>query len=268
MREFFEEDVSIGTVASLQTFGSFAANFHPHVHALITDGAFHPDGTFERLSYWDSSALTEVYRRLVLAALRREHRLSEEFHRLLLSWVHSGFSVHVGPVILPDDGDSLEHVGRYITRAPLKIDALRETARSVVVRTPYDPRTGQRDLELDPLELIHRLCQQIPAPRQHLVRYYGHYSNRSRGARREHPAPEASSTVDEDLTPEGRIRRRSWARLLRRIFEVDPLLCPRCDVEMKIVSVLTEPSVVDRIVRHMVTTGKTSPFAERAPPTQ
>ena len=47
---------------------------------------------------------------------------------------------------------------RYITRAPLKIDALRKAARSVAVRPPYDPRSGQHDLELDPLEFVHRLC--------------------------------------------------------------------------------------------------------------
>ena len=46
----------VGTVASIQTFGSFAANFHPHVHAIITEGAFHvgPDGRveFERVPWW------------------------------------------------------------------------------------------------------------------------------------------------------------------------------------------------------------------------
>ena len=31
--------------------------------------------------------MTEIYRRLVLAALRKENRLSEEFHKVLLSWV-------------------------------------------------------------------------------------------------------------------------------------------------------------------------------------
>jgi hypothetical protein len=33
------------------------------------------------------------------------------------------------------------------------------------------------------------------------------------------------------------------------------------------VAVLTEPTVVDRIVRHVGRTGGTSPFGQRAPPT-
>ena len=45
-------------------------------------------------------------------------------------------------------------------------------------------------------------------------------------------------------------RRRSWARLLRRIYEVVPLVCPRCGEELKVVAVITDPVVVDRIQAH------------------
>jgi len=264
---FGDRHLSVGTVAALQTFGSYAANFHPHVHALISDGAFREDGSFERWWHWNAPALTEIYRRLVLAALRKENRLSEEFHKVLLSWVHPGFSVHVGPAILPDDKAALEHLARYCTRAPLRIDGLKETAQGIVVRTPPDPRTGQTQLTLDPLQLIHRLGQQIPAPHQHLVRYYGYYANRSRGARAARGQAPVHGSVDvEDDSPNLRARRKSWARLLRRIFEVDPLLCPKCQSPMKIVSVLTDPPVVDRILRHLQRTFGNDPFRERAPP--
>ena len=45
-------------------------------------------------------------------------------------------------------------------------------------------------------------------------------------------------------------RRAGWARLPQKIFEVDPLLCPRCRVPLELVSVITEPKVVDRILAH------------------
>ena len=45
--------------------------------------------------------------------------------------------------------------------------------------------------------------------------------------------------------------RRAQAQLLHRIFEIDPLLCPQCGAEMKVVSVITEPEVVDRILKHV-----------------
>jgi hypothetical protein len=41
-----DRTVVSGCVALIQTFGSFAANLHPHVHALFTQGAFRRDGEF------------------------------------------------------------------------------------------------------------------------------------------------------------------------------------------------------------------------------
>jgi hypothetical protein len=100
------------TVAALQTFGSYAATFHPHVHALVADGVFAPHGSFERVRRWDQQALRELFRRLVLVALLRDQRLIEETRLQLLGWMHSGFSVHVGPPILPDETRLLEHLAR------------------------------------------------------------------------------------------------------------------------------------------------------------
>ena len=149
------------------------------------------------------------------------------------------------------------------------------------VQTPYDPRTGQRTLELDDLELIRRLCAQIPAPRQHLVRYFGWYSSRARGDRGRRKSGESGNgaprsevdvradTEHRDDSPAARSRRRSWARLLRRIFEVDPLLCPQCGVEMKRVAVIQDLGVADRILAHLRRIGGNDPWqrtAQRGPP--
>jgi len=60
--------------------------------------------------------------------------------------------------------------------------------------------------------------------------------------------------------------RASWARLLRKILEVDPLLCPRCCVQMKIVSIIIDPAVVDQIIRHLAHAAAPDPFEERPPP--
>ena len=50
---FAEHDVTPDLVVSIRTFGSYAANFHPHVHALVTGGAF-TEGEFLRLPYFDA----------------------------------------------------------------------------------------------------------------------------------------------------------------------------------------------------------------------
>jgi hypothetical protein len=48
--------------------------------------------------------------------------------------------------------------------------------------------------------------------------------------------------------------------MIRRIYEVDPLLCA-CGETMRILSFLTDPPVVDKILRHLE-----SRPSQRAPP--
>jgi hypothetical protein len=39
--------------------------------------------------------------------------------------------------------------------------------------------------------------------------------------------------------------------MIRKVYEVDPLRCPRCGGRMKVIAFLTESAVVDRIIRHL-----------------
>jgi hypothetical protein len=50
--------------------------------------------------------------------------------------------------------------------------------------------------------------------------------------------------------------------MIRKVYKVDPMICPRCGGRMKVVAFLTEPAVVDRIVRHLELTF----VAEKPPP--
>jgi hypothetical protein len=272
--ELDRRDALPGMVASIQTFGG-ALNFHPHVHALVTEGVLEKGGGFLPLAAPDFAVLEELFRRLVLAELVQAERLSEGFRDSLLTWRHSGFSVYGAQVVLPEEAGRLAHLARYATRPPLAQQRVqRRDERTYLLRTAPDPQTGATQLALDPLELIHRLAQQIPDPRQHLVRYYGSYANRARHLYR--PAAEeldgggpGGPELDPDAEPESEFaneRRRNWARLLRKILEVDPLLCPRCQVEMKIVSVITDPVIIDAILRHVEQGGGHDPHDARAPP--
>ena len=60
--------------------------------------------------------------------------------------------------------------------------------------------------------------------------------------------------------------RRRWAELLRRIFEIEPLACPRCGQTMRIVAFITEPKVIDRILEIPILKGTPGTnFAQVAP---
>jgi hypothetical protein len=55
---------------------------------------------------------------------------------------------------------------------------------------------------------------------------------------------------------------RGWAEMIRKVYEVDPLLCPKCGGQMRIIAFLTDFSVVDRIINHL----KLSFVAAKPPP--
>lgn len=83
------------------------------------------------------------------------------------------------------------------------------------------------------------------------------------------PPPERSGAdaAAAARSPRGRKSHgRSWARLPARIYEVDLLICPHCGRELKIVAVVTDPVVIDKILAHRERVGLRGPFDPRAPP--
>jgi hypothetical protein len=62
------------------------------------------------------------------------------------------------------------------------------------------------------------------------------------------PAPVPGDT--EPDTPYRRKCRITWAALIKAVFEVDPLKCPACGGNMKVVSFIEEDTVIEKILRH------------------
>jgi len=112
---------------------------------------------------------------------------------------------------------------------------------------------------MDYLEFIARITSHIPDKGQVTVRYFGLYANAHRGKVRKMEGCEQKLILIKEECP--RIPRRGWAEMIRK---VNPLTCPQCRGEMKIISFITDFSVVDRIIRHL----KLSFVAERPPPPQ
>jgi hypothetical protein len=68
------------------------------------------------------------------------------------------------------------------------------------------------------------------------------------------PGPEQRGTVPRSAFASAPTRAMSstWAMLLKRVFEVDPLSCPECGGVMKVISFIEcgQSDVVERILRH------------------
>jgi hypothetical protein len=92
------------------------------------------------------------------------------------------------------------------------------------------------------------------------IRYFGLYANAHRGKVRKSDEVAHKLIIIEEEYP--RIPRRGWAEMIRKVYEVDPLRCPKCQGQMRIIAFLTDYAVVDRIISHL----KLSFVADRPPP--
>ena len=84
-----------------------------------------------------------------------------------------------------------------------------------------------------------------------MVRYYGWYSNKKRGMRKKQGMLNKQVAISEDLTDYQKSCRKRWAVLIRKIYEVDPLICPQCGAMMKIVSAIEACIAIHKILSHL-----------------
>jgi hypothetical protein len=106
---------------------------------------------------------------------------------------------------------------------------------------------GAGELEtMDYLEFIARVTSHIPDKGQVTVRYYGLYANAHRGKIKKTSLEAFPLRIIEDkLQP---IPSKGWAEMIRKVYEVDPLLCPKCGAEMRIIAFLTDYAVPKKLV--------------------
>ena len=129
----------------------------------------------------------------------------------------------------------------------------------VKVRCTKDETTFK---DYAPLDFLAQVTALIPKKWEQTVRYLGHYSARSRGKRRklaeERGELEPTEVISEDESTK-KTKKKSWARLIRKIFNVDPLVCPKCGEGMSIIAVIVDHIQARKISSHLG-------YRYRAPP--
>ncbi len=171
VRALTREDLSVGIVGCIQTHGSLA-NWHPHIHMIVTDGGFRPDGTFVPWPWHDTEQLTEAFRRACLKLFVQREILEEPEAESMLQWPHSGFHVHDAVLVPEDDTAFALRLARYCARNPVALERLEYDAKAQRVKYWSDkvegPTAGAETL--DALEFLARLVTHIPIPMDETAR--------------------------------------------------------------------------------------------------
>jgi hypothetical protein len=266
-------DALPGAVMTIHTFGEYM-DFHPHLHALVADGLFARSGLFYVLPDVSLKPLEELFRARVNTFLVEKGLLPPNRARMLRGWVHSGFNVHRSRRVLPDEREDLERLAQYIIRNPFSVEKMHVTSTNlvnpdlaackhaqagglIIYRSGMNEKIHRNFEVFSPCDFIAAITQHIPDKSFQLVRYYGWYSNKMRGQRDKQAVEEAKATgvavevIDVSEHKPRRIPSAKWRELIKKVWEADPLICPKCSREMRIVALIDDRQVIARILRHL-----------------
>ena len=269
IEQYFHETSGIkdgytGEIYCIQSHGSLF-NFHPHIHALLLGGILKANLFYQPYSI-STDVIAEMFRARLLAVLLKQDVITQDLIDLLMSWNHnSGFKVHRDQKIKGANGNRIVKIARYMSRAAISVERVEfnseentvtvyEKQKKTSGRHPASSKTAHYDI----LEFMALLAGHIPSPYETITFYYGIYSSSYRGKEKK------KKKEDQPLETQQRKGKAkasaTWARLIHKIFEVNPLLCPNCGKEMKIIAFITNYQEIKKILKHM------GEETQRAPP--
>jgi hypothetical protein len=240
---------------------------------------------------------------LQAAEVDRRMRFPDPFKSGRKSAFLDGFSLHAGVRIHEHDREGRERLFRYALRPPLAMERLSEAEEGRLLYRMKRPRGGSLYLLLSPDELLARLATLVPPPRTHALRYHGLFAPNAKHRGRVVPASavtlpacehrpakrvaskapgesRAAPTAFRLTPPEGpadgsapmNSRRPSpryrvpWAELLRKVFAIDVLTCPRCQGRLELIAFIAEPTIARRILDHLGLASQAPPIARARSP--
>jgi len=144
--------------------------------------------------------------------------------------------VHFGKVINPEDIEARQKAARYLIRSPISLEKM--TYKAADGKVLYGNPTGKKQ-EFDAMDFLALVASHIPNRYSNRVLYYGWYSKKSRGCRKKKAKEQELSTQEPTVvepTVSNKAVKRRWVSLIRKIWQTDPLSCPKCFGRMKIIS--------------------------------
>jgi Putative transposase len=165
----------------------------------------------------------------------------------------AGFSIHNAVRLRAGDAPGRRRLAQYMLRAPFSLEKMSyEPVSGTVIYRSRMHKTLKRNFQImSGADWPAQLYRHIPDRFEHLVRYAGWYSNRSRGKRRRmEPQAAEVATREVDVREAARVR-STWARLIHKVYEVDPLECPRCKGPMRVIALIDDKAVIRKILSHL-----------------
>jgi len=194
-----------------------------------------------------------------------------------------GFSLHANVAVPAGDRTRLERLVQYCARGPIAMERLELLAGGrLLYRFKRAWRDGSTHIVLTPLEMLEKLSALIPSPHAHLVRYAGIFAPAAKWRSlivptssppvETEPAIHAlgaqaagieASNVETPVCRHG--RNYTWAELMKRVWALDVLECPRCQGRMRILTAIHSPDAIEKILGCVGLPSRSPPLSPAVP---
>jgi len=179
----------------------------------------------------------------------------------------SGFSLHAGVATKANERAKLERLCRYITRPAVSTKRLSMTRNGRVryeLKTPW--RNGTTHVIFEPLDFVSRLVSLVPKPRVNLTRFHGVFAPNSKYRALVTPTKRGKrkrllSADGTDHTPAEKRASMTWAKRLKRVFNIDVETCDKCGGDVRIIASIEDPAVIQKILAHLENTANSAATA-------
>ena len=135
------------------------------------------------------------------------------------------------------------------------------------LKTPW--RNGTTHVVFEPLDFISRLVSLVPKPRVNLIRFHGVFAPNSQYRAKITPARRGNrkkchSADETDQTPAEKRASITWAKRLKRVFNIEIETCDKCDGDVRIIASIEDPAVIQKILAYLNNTANTASSAATA----
>jgi hypothetical protein len=190
----------------------------------------------------------------------------------LLSWKHSGFNIHDGgeKPVPAHDTEGRKRLAEYLLRHPFSLQKItwNATTQTVIYRSKRH-HTTKRNFEIFKTPaFIAAVIDHLPPKGKQTVRYYGLYSNKTRGRQSLIPdriirPPESSPDLKSPISnlqseillvpappkQSAKSMRPLWRDMILKVWGADPLQCPCCKAPMKLAGAVKRPEQIEFFLR-------------------
>lgn len=220
------------------TFGR-DMKFNPHLHIIITEGGFTDANIWKNLTHFPWQVFDKSWKKILSDALsdfaKTNSDLKNSINRL---WKEtSSVFFNVKGDTLHNPKATIKYLGRYLARPPIAEYRI----------TFYDGVTvnfwyidlhdkSKQYIQMPVLTFIGRIILQIPPKNFKMVRHYGLYA-------RNISKPLKNIIVADRKNNYSSAYLLSWSQNIYRWIGINPILCPQCNIIMKLSAVIHNKKV-------------------------